>query len=93
MPAHARRAPPGVLTRRGMRLPPPRRRRNCAQSCGLCTAVCMDHEPDCSQWAQLSEGRECDHNKAFMQTTCPASCGVCSELQAHLAGIRSKDEL
>ena len=48
---------------------------------------------ECVQgWAQLKEGAECDENKAFMMTTCPASCGVCSELQKHLAATK-KDEL
>ena len=66
--------------------------KHCAKSCGLCTAVCMDHQPECAGWAQLQEGAECDQNRAFMQATCPASCGVCSELQKHLAATK-KDEL
>ena len=65
---------------------------NCAASCGLCTAVCMDHSPNCAGWSQLEDGTECDTNKQFMMSTCPASCGVCSELQKHLAK-HTKEEL
>ena len=42
----------------------------------------------------MNEGRECDENKAFMLKTCPASCGVCHELQMHLAEHKkNKDEV
>ena len=32
-------------------------------------------------------------NAAFMKKTCPASCGLCSELEAHLLAKKTKDEL
>jgi len=67
--------------------------RHCAESCGLCTVVCADHDPMCPKWAQLDDGLECDKNKAFMQKECPSSCGVCSALQKHLADRASKEEL
>lgn len=54
--------------------------KNCAESCGLCTHVCSDHDPSCPAWSQRNGGTECDENKGFMLATCPASCGVCSEL-------------
>ena len=66
--------------------------KTCAQSCGLCTHVCADHDSSCPAWAQRNGGTECEENKGFMLATCPASCGVCSEVQKLQPQVR-KDEL
>ena len=47
----------------------------------------------CAAWAQSNDGQECDKNKGFMLKKCPASCGLCTEIQKHLEDTKAKDEL
>ena len=47
----------------------------------------MDHDPGCKGWASATGGKLCEseEDKAFMLRVCPASCGICTNLD--------KDEL
>ena len=54
-------------------------------SAGVCSTVCMDHDESCPGWAKEDQ---CDDNKGFMYRVCPASCGMCQELEGG-----DKDEL
>ena len=45
----------------------------------------MDHHESCSGWAA---DKECETNKGFMTKECPASCGVCTDLER-----ANKDEI
>merc|ERR1711935_988709 len=48
---------------------------------------CMDHDEGCKGWAAATGGKLCEseEDKPFMLRICPASCGICTEMD--------KDEL
>ena len=62
----------------------------CPALCGACTVACVDKNTDCPGWAKHNEGKECDNN-AFLQSSCPSSCGVCAGI--HVAKPPEKDEI
>ena len=49
----------------------------CSAACGLCTPLCQDHDESCAAWAQAGE---CESNAQLLRA-CPASCGLCHELE------------
>jgi hypothetical protein len=46
----------------------------CPHSCSVCTHICRDVEPGCSDWAVNGQ---CTENVDYMKTNCPTSCGLC----------------
>ena len=54
-------------------------RAHARQLCGVCTLACVDTKSDCPQWATGKDGKACEQD-AHLQTLCPQSCGVCSQI-------------
>ena len=56
-------------------------RKKCPHSCGVCTHLCRDTDPQCPEWAHGGAGlSECTENAEFMLKHCPVSCGICKSI-------------
>ena len=70
--------------------------RDCPQSCGACSTLCVDKHDSCQAWR---DDNECVHNYKKMLVLCPASCGLCRDIDASIPfgplddPISVKDEL
>lgn len=53
--------------------------RDCPQSCGACSTLCVDKHDSCKAWR---DANECVHNYKKMLVLCPASCGLCRDIDA-----------
>ena len=53
--------------------------RDCPQSCGACSTLCIDKHDSCEAWKNANE---CVHNYKQMLFLCPASCGLCRDVDA-----------